>query len=128
MTAKVLLLVGSGPGIGVSVASIFAQKNFDRIALLARDGNRLLSDKAAVEKAAEAVQRQVTVKTWQVDITDFDAFKSTLEEVRQWNVPDCVYFNAARVAPSELLKHPVDEIEKDLRVGFVTTSNLVSTF
>ena len=31
--------------------------------------------------------------------------------------PECVYFNAARVAPSKLLETSVEDMETDFRVG-----------
>lgn len=34
MSNKTLLLVGSGPGIGVAVASLFAQRYFDKVCSL----------------------------------------------------------------------------------------------
>ncbi len=49
---SVLVVIGSGPGIGVATASLFAQKRSGKIALLARNASRLQEDKSSVLDAA----------------------------------------------------------------------------
>lgn len=116
ISGRTLLLLGSGPGIGVAVASLFAQKQFDHVALFARTTSQLQADKDTVLSAAATVNRQVAVRTWQVDVSDLDRLKEALAEVQTLGTLECVYFNAARVGGSDLFDFPVAEIEMDLKV------------
>ncbi|KAJ6445040.1 short-chain alcohol protein [Purpureocillium lavendulum] len=98
-TDRSLVLIGSGPGIGRHVAVEFARKRFNKVALIARNPAQLADDKAVVEAAAG---EQVTVKTFAVDVTDTAKFRSTLDDIRKvFGAPECVYFNAARVIPTQ---------------------------
>jgi hypothetical protein len=47
MTSPVLVVIGSGPGNGLSAASVFASRKFDKIALIARDSARLAKEKSS---------------------------------------------------------------------------------
>ncbi|KAK3305112.1 uncharacterized protein B0T15DRAFT_554980 [Chaetomium strumarium] len=96
--SKTLLVVGSGPGIGRAVATLFASK-----------------EQAALE---QAVGQHVTIKTYAVDVTDTDALLKALAEAdAAIGKPECVFFNAARVLPSVLLEHSVKDIEYDLKIN-----------
>ncbi len=116
MTSKTLLVVGSGPGIGRAVATLFASKGYHNVVLIARRSDSLASEKAAVE---EAVGSQVNVRTYPVDITDPEALTKALDDAdAAFGKPECVFFNAARVLPSAFFEHDVKEIEYDLKVRF----------
>lgn len=109
-----LVLIGSGPGIGSNAASVFAAKRFDNVALIARDSQRLERDRHFVEEAAPSA----TVKTYAVDITDSEKFVSVLNQIStEFGPPECVYFNAARVIPSELFKFTNAELVYDFKVS-----------
>lgn len=93
---------------------LFASKRYNHIALIARRAEQLkIEEKAAIE----AVGSRVKVKTFAFDVTDTDALKKTLDVVdAELGKPECVFYNAARVVPSQLLSHDVQEIEYDLKV------------
>lgn len=111
---KTLLVIGAGPGIGRSVTTLFASKAYANVALFARSADGLVSEKKAVE---ESVGANVKVKTYQVDVADPEALRKALEESdADFGKPDCVFYNAARVQPSELLTHDLKEIEYDFKV------------
>lgn len=112
--APTLLLIGSGPGIGLATASLFASKKFSKVALISRDAKRLVTDRETVLSSVPAAE----VKTWDVDITETEKYKKVLKEVEAWSGDgvDCVLFNAARVAPSPILEFPVEELLKDFAV------------
>ncbi|KAK3384690.1 hypothetical protein B0T24DRAFT_518643 [Lasiosphaeria ovina] len=113
-----LVLIGSGPGIGVSVASLFAAKRFGKVVLIARRAEQLAADKRAVEAAAVTEGLlQVRVKTYAVDVVDTPALLAALDDAEAaFGKPEVVFFNAARVLPSALLEHDVAEIEYDLKI------------
>jgi NAD(P)-dependent dehydrogenase (short-subunit alcohol dehydrogenase family) len=67
---RTLVVLGSGPGIGVSIASLWAQHGFENIALLARDAGRFQIDARSVSEAAAAVEKTVNVKMWTVDLNN----------------------------------------------------------
>jgi short-subunit dehydrogenase len=116
MSLNALLVVGSGPGIGVSTASLFAQKKFDKVALISRDKIRLAQDRDTILQFVKAANRKVEIEIWSVDITDTTAFKAVLKETEKFANFSCVHFNAARVEPSDLLTFPEEEIVKDFIV------------
>jgi NAD(P)-dependent dehydrogenase (short-subunit alcohol dehydrogenase family) len=120
--SRVLLLLGSGPGIGLSVASCFARHHFTAVALIARTESQLANDRGAVLVAAAEAGREIEVRTWSVDISDLDILEKTLREVEGFGRVECVYFNAARVKLSPLLDFPVQGIEADFRVCLTISS------
>jgi NAD(P)-dependent dehydrogenase (short-subunit alcohol dehydrogenase family) len=112
-----LLVVGSGPGIGVSTASLFASRKFNKIALISRDPERIKEDRESVLQNARKAGRNVEVKTWNVDVTDTIALQKILKEVERFGSVSCVLFNAARVGMSKLLEFEESEILKDFMVS-----------
>lgn len=115
-SSPLLIVVGSGPGIGVSTACLFAQRRYARVALFSRDSTRLQEDRQRVLRAAKQRGKQVEVKTWSVDIEDRRSLERTLKETESFGKVECVFFNAAWVRESEFLSFPVEEIERDFRV------------
>ena len=117
--APTLLVIGCGPGIGVSTASIFASKKFDKIALMSRDIKRLDQDRSIILNSLKSSNRadQVEIKIWSVDITNTSDFQNTLQQVENFGNVTCVIFNAARVEPSSLFSFEEEEIVKDFMVS-----------
>ena len=104
-------MVGYGPGIGAAVTAHFAAKRFNKIAIISRSKQ----DPKEVTKSWSTPN--VDVRTWAVDITNTDDYVKVLASVEVFlgNLT-CVVYNAARVAPSELLTFPIEEIRKDFEV------------
>jgi len=113
--SQTLVLIGSGPGIGVSVASLFAARKFDTIALISRSESRLSDDRNIVLKAAEKAGRKVDVKVFAVDITTSE-YEKTLEEVAKLGSISCVVFNPARVGGDTLFELGEEQMIKDFQV------------
>ncbi len=110
---KTIVVVGSGPGIGRSVTSLFASKRYNNVALIARRAEQLELERRALKGT---VGPQVNVRTYAVDIADDEAFLKALQSVEaELGKPECVFFNAARVLPSHLLSHDVKDIEYDFK-------------
>lgn len=124
MTAnRTIVIIGTGPGIGRSVTSLFASNRYNKIALLARRDEQLQLEKAAVEAA---VRHPVTVKTYVVDVSDGDALVSAMDKIdADLGQPEVIFYNAARVVFSNFFEHPVKEIEYDFKVrGAVDVLNI----
>jgi NAD(P)-dependent dehydrogenase (short-subunit alcohol dehydrogenase family) len=116
MSCSVLVVIGSGPGIGVATASIFARRKFDKIALISRDGARLQQDRATILQTATAAGRDVEVSTFAQDVCETISFQKTLKRVEELGVISCVHFNAARVHPSNLLTYDEKDVVEDFVV------------
>ncbi|KIX09089.1 uncharacterized protein Z518_00167 [Rhinocladiella mackenziei CBS 650.93] len=111
MVNKVIVIVGSGPGLGVSTGSLFASKGFD-VALLSRNTQRLEQDVAVVRKA----NPNVSVRAYSVDVGDHIALPRVLAEVRsELGAPEVVYFNAARVQTSRIGETTPEYILEDFK-------------
>ena len=109
-----LVIIGSGPGVGRHIAKHFAEKKFNKIALLARNAGKLAEDKAAVEAA---VPGEPSVRTYQVDISDEEQLHVVLKDVEaDLGTPECVLFNAAVIAPTKLLEIDEAEMIHDFKV------------
>ncbi len=111
-----LLVVGCGPGIGTSTASLFASRKFEKVALISRDTVRLQQDRQRIIDDANAAGKDVDVRTWNVDITITSAFHEVLHKVEEFGAISCVLFNAARVDMSELFVFEEKEIIYDFMV------------
>ena len=116
MPGKTLVVLGSGPGIGVGVASAFSVRGFTHIALVSRDKSRLAKDQDAVLDAIQERGYSCVVKNWACDLTDFDQLSRTLAEIEKYGQLECVLFNAARVAGRPPLEEGVEQIEMDFRL------------
>lgn len=99
------------------MASLFASRKFNKIALIARDLERIKQDRESVLQNARKAGRNVEVNTWNVDITDTIAFQKILKEVEGFGSVSCVLFNAARVGMSKLLEFEESGILKDFMVS-----------
>ncbi|KAK4166958.1 hypothetical protein QBC43DRAFT_11679 [Cladorrhinum sp. PSN259] len=118
MSDKSILVLGAGPGIGRSVASLFASKRYNNVVLVARRAEQLEVEKKAIE---EAVGSQAKVKTYALDITKIDDLTKALEDAdAAFGMPEVVFYNAARVLPSAFFTHPVEEIEYDFKINVST--------
>jgi len=114
-STKTLLLVGSGPGIGLSVAKIYAKKGFGKIALISRTLGRLQEEQKAVAATASGVE----VKIWAVDVAQKASLITALKEVVSWanGKLDVVVYNAARVNQVAFFGLDDDQTISDLRIA-----------
>jgi NAD(P)-dependent dehydrogenase (short-subunit alcohol dehydrogenase family) len=110
-----LIIFGSGPGIGVHVASRFARGGFQKVILLSRNATRLSDDAFMVWSIAPEVE----VSTVCVDLTSAvdlqDAF-GRIKDVLGETPVECVYYNAARVEPTSLLHESAEDLRLNLEV------------
>jgi len=119
MPGKTLVILGSGPGIGIAVARTFAVRGFTHIALISRSKARLAEDEDSVLTAIQERGYTCQVKTWECNIADLEQLKKTLKQVEGFGTLECVLFNAARVAGGPPLEESTEAIELDFRVGLL---------
>ena len=109
---RLIVVFGSGPGIGVATAIHFASKGLD-VALLSRNAERLEQDVAKVRQA----NSKVKVQAYPVDLGDHNALSKTLARVEaDLGPPEVVYYNAARIAPSKIGVSSPDFMLEDFKV------------
>jgi len=114
---RTVLVFGSGPGIGISVATNFASHGFDHIILLSRNAQRLEEDRKTV---AASIKSTARIDTVTVDLSDQESLKKALQQIDQLTSQiEVVFFNAARVGPSPLLEFPIEDLETDFRTTTV---------
>jgi NAD(P)-dependent dehydrogenase (short-subunit alcohol dehydrogenase family) len=119
---KLLIMLGSGPGIGVGVSSLFASRTFNKIALLSRNAERLQVDAESVKKVAAP---NTEIKTYSVDLADTKAIEKALAEVeKDLGIPEVVVYNASHLTGSKLFKYGEDEVEVDLKVSFFSAFDI----
>lgn len=112
---KLLIMLGSGPGIGVGVSALFASRGFNKIALLSRNAKRLLKDAESVKKAASP---DTEIKTYSVDLANTEAIVKTLALVeKELGIAEVVVYNASHLTASKLFKYTEEEVEVDLKVN-----------
>lgn len=115
-THGAIVIIGSGPGIGVHIASKFASNGFKHVVLVSRNGPRLDGEANTVRSAAG---EDVKVHLVPADLTDAKSIEDGLKQIDQalGDVPvEAVLFNAARVGPSTFFEFTPEEFEQDLKV------------
>lgn len=91
----VCLIVGAGPGIGLSVAQAFAREGYD-LALSARSTDKLRAMRPSIEKAGARVH------TYVADAGDENALRELFISLRKdAGDPDVVIYNPASHAPGK---------------------------
>jgi NAD(P)-dependent dehydrogenase (short-subunit alcohol dehydrogenase family) len=116
MPGKTLVILGSGPGIGIAVAKVFSVRGFTHVALVSRNKERLAQDEDGVLDAIQERGYSCRVKTWVCDISDLKQLNSTLQEIESFGSLECVLFNPARVAGEPPLEESTQAVERDFRV------------
>ena len=118
MPGKTLVVLGSGPGIGVAVARNFAVRSFSHIALVSRNAARLKEDQDQVYDAIQERGYSCQVRVWTCDLSDLTQLRATLAEIEVFGELECVLFNAGRVAGKPPLDESTEDIERDFRVSW----------
>jgi NAD(P)-dependent dehydrogenase (short-subunit alcohol dehydrogenase family) len=115
---RLIVILGSGPGIGVGVASYFASQGFNHVALLSRNAERLAVDAESVHSAVkEAGAAEATIKTYPVDLADSPALLKVLQTLEaELGVPEVVVYNASLVSGSRFFAIGEEDIEAGLKV------------
>jgi len=116
MPGKTLVILGSGPGIGIAVAKVFSVRGFTHVALVSRNKERLAQDEDNVLDAIQERGYSCRVKTWVCDIADLKQLNGTLKEIESFGSLECVLFNPARVAGKPPLEESNEAIEADFRL------------
>ncbi|CAI6333354.1 unnamed protein product [Periconia digitata] len=124
---RTIIVFGSGPGIGIHLASHFATHGpFTHVILLARNTSRVQSSDAVFLKQELAAHsnKDVKIDVVAIDLADLDVLPGVLIKLdglvkrgqQDEEVVEVVVFNAARIRMTEgALDLDVKEMEEDLR-------------
>ena len=113
---RTFVLFGAGPGIGNHVASQFASKGIEHIILLSRNTDRLQNEDAPFITKTNSSTK---VDTLRIDLADTKSIPDVLKQLdgmAKGEDVEVVFFNAARIKPSEVLGVSVEEIDEDFKV------------
>lgn len=111
-----LVIFGSGPGIGVHVASRFARDGFEKVVLLSRNAARLKNDAFIVYSNAP----QVEVSTVAADLnspTDVQHALRTIGDILGDTPIECIHYNAAKASRTVLLEESAADLRANLEVS-----------
>ncbi|KAK3670044.1 hypothetical protein LTR78_010075 [Recurvomyces mirabilis] len=119
---NVLVVLGSGPGIGLATAKLFSKNRaFAKIAMVSRNPERLAQEAEEVKAAGGG---NVEVTAYPTDLGNIAQLRKTLAQIEQLGPVGTIFYNAARINPTEVLSTSVDELEEDFRI---TNSGLYVT-
>jgi short-subunit dehydrogenase len=114
-THGALVVFGSGPGVGRTVAALFAERGFEKVILMSRDATRLAQDADFVRSA----RADTSVHEIPVDLGNMEHVQESLKRVDNIlkdTSLECVLFNAARTGKSEFFDFSPATFENDLKV------------
>lgn len=117
---RTLIVFGAGPGIGNNVAAEFASKRTDHVILLSRNTQRLQNEDAPFVSKRNASVKVDIVRTDLSDLASIPGVLKELDSMTQGEDIEVIFFNAARIKPSEVLGVSVEEIEEDFKVLLVS--------
>ncbi|MEW1813341.1 SDR family NAD(P)-dependent oxidoreductase [Pseudarthrobacter phenanthrenivorans] len=106
------LIVGVGPGLGISLARRFGREGF-AVTIAGRNEQKLK------EFAKQLRGEDITVDTAIADAADPKAFQASLERLAGRITPSVVIYNAAIIAADNLLTSDID---------YLITNNNIDTF
>ncbi|KAF2174288.1 hypothetical protein M409DRAFT_16551 [Zasmidium cellare ATCC 36951] len=117
-THGALVVFGSGPGVGRSVAAVFAERGYEKVIVMSRNAERLKQDADVVRSA----NLKTGVDEISVDIGNPEQVQESLKKVDAalGDTPlETVLFNAARTAPSKFFDFSPQELETDLKIAII---------
>ncbi|MCU1634173.1 MAG: short-chain dehydrogenase, partial [Micrococcaceae bacterium] len=95
------LIVGVGPGLGISLARRFGREGF-AVTIAGRNEQKL-------KEFAEQLRGEgITVETAIADAADPKAFQASLQELAATITPSVVVYNAAIIAADNVLTSDID--------------------
>ena len=110
-----LLILGCGPGVGLSSAKALAATGlFKNVVLCSRNKERIQQHGAEVR---QFVNDKVDVHTVSLDLNDTEGLSEQIGKIRQIGELRCLLFNAARIRPSKPLEASVEELQEDFTVS-----------
>lgn len=120
---KLIVIIGAGPGLGLSVAKRFAKEGFDSV-LVARN------EAALKEMCGELSQNGAKSYYTTADVADEKQLATILLAIEnEYGTPDCVVYNTGITAPdpeylsaSELVEH----FKVDVAGAYTTVNSVVN--
>ncbi|WP_028778595.1 SDR family NAD(P)-dependent oxidoreductase [Shimazuella kribbensis] len=108
-----LVIIGSGPGIGLSVAKKFGTQGF-QVILVSRTQESL-------ERNTKELQEQ-NIESYGVsaDAADSESLKKAIKQIKSaYGVPDVLVYNVANIVPGDALTLAEQQLIDDFKVNTV---------
>ena len=116
---KTIFVIGAGKGLGNSVAKIFAQNDF-RIVLISRNEKNLSN------YSEEFKANGFEVYTKATDVSDFQNFKKTFEElIQQYSTPDVLFFNVGVTVADKDVKLSPELFSERYKTDVISAYNCI---
>ena len=120
---SVFVVTGASQGIGQAIATAFAQETGARIALVARNEEKL----AHVVEACTALGAEAAA--FPCDVTDEDAVASMASAVMaRWGTPDVLVNNAGVFQPGALLETTLASFRRQVDVNLISAFSVTQRF
>lgn len=108
-----LVIVGAGPGLGLSLAEKFGKKNFD-VALIARNQDNL----DALQKSLSELN--IKSSGFAADVTDEQQLDKAFSQIREaFGQIDVLIYNAAVIAPVSAVNTTAEMANQHLQVNII---------
>lgn len=108
-----LVIVGAGPGLGLSIAEKFGTKNFN-VALIARSQDSLATYQAALSETG------ITSAGFAADVTDEHQLADAFDRVREtFGQIDVLVYNAGVIAPVSAAETTAQVANEHLQVNII---------
>lgn len=122
--SKVIVIIGSGPGISQAVAEKFGTNGFS-VALISRR-------KVKLEKiVTDLMAKNIEVVAFNGDASDAASMKDAFDQIwEKWNEIDVVHYNAAKLKMVNIANETADGLTRDFKVnvaGVMTAVSLVAS-
>ncbi|WP_417365250.1 SDR family NAD(P)-dependent oxidoreductase [Glutamicibacter arilaitensis] len=108
-----LVIVGAGPGLGLSLAEKFGKKNFN-VALIARNQDNLNALQNSLSKL------NINSSGFAADVTDEQQLDKAFSQIREaFGQIDVLIYNAAVIAPVSAIDTTADMANQHLQVNII---------
>ena len=114
-------VTGGSSGIGLALSQLLAAQGRD-VALFARDANRLVAARDAIQDTSPTV----SVETYAVDVANRDALNDALSAaVDALGVPDRAIASAGLATPGHFLQQPLSVHDLHMAINYTGALNFV---
>lgn len=117
--SKVIVIIGSGPGIGQAVAEKFGTKGFS-VALISRRKEKLEKLKN------ELIEKGIDAHAFVGDAGDTESMKDAFNQIWEiWEHIDVLHYNVAKIKMVNMANETADGLTRDFKVNVASVMTAV---
>lgn len=106
---KTVIIIGTGPGLGIALAEQFGHEGF-HVALLARSNTNLQ------QFAVQLLEQSISHSIHPIDVSDFTVLRQTLRTIAQKHTVELVIYNVVKRQFNTPLQLDVEEMVDAYRI------------